>query len=81
LLSNKFLHLYSAIINLNYNVIVINAYRGLIVLINVYYKGKRVTRKVFAAKIVIILLKFIIAILFIYSLLLKGYYYMFNASY
>jgi flagellar biosynthesis protein FliQ len=81
LLNNKFLHLYSAIIDLNYNVIIINACRGLIALINIYYKGKRVTRKVFVAKIITILLKFIIAIPFIYSLLLKGCYYIFNASY
>jgi len=38
-------------------------------------------QKVFAAKIVTIPLKFTIAILFIYSLLLKGCYYIFNASY
>ena len=81
MLSNKFLYLYSAIIDLNYNIIVINACRGLIALINIYYKGKRVTRKVFVAKIIIILLKFTIAIPFIYNLLLKGYYYMFNAFY
>jgi hypothetical protein len=59
----------------------INAYRGLIAPINIYYKGKRVTRKVFVAKIVTIPLKFTIIILFIYSLLLKGRYYMFNAFY
>jgi hypothetical protein len=75
------LHPHGAVIDLNHNVIVINACRGLTAPINVYYRGKRVTRKVFAAKTVTIPPKSTIAIPFICSSLPKGRYYMFNASY
>jgi hypothetical protein len=81
LLSNKFLHLHSAVININTNKITISACKDLIAPISVYCKGNRVSRKVLAIKLITIPLKTIIAILAICALFLKGRNYIFEGSF
>jgi len=81
LLGNEFLHPHGTIIDLKKNEIIIGVCKDLAAPIIVYHKGRRILRKVLAAKAVTIPPRSTIAIPSMCASLPKGRSYMFEASY